>query len=171
MRIMKDKTDTTMTTEPEKNLESSPHRMSAFEEMDRLFDNYMSRGWLSPFRFHKPLFNDKADAFEGKAPCVDVIDNEKEIVIKAELPGVEKKDLDITVTKNSVSIKGTTRHEEKEEKADYYHCEISRGSYQRTITLPTEVHEDKAKAKFKDGVLMLTLPKMEKAKQRKVEVD
>jgi HSP20 family protein len=92
------------------------------------------------------------------------------VVIKAELPGVEKKDLDVSVTETSVTIKGTTSHEEKEEKGDFYRCEISRGAYARTVGLPSYVDADKAKASFKDGVLELTLPKVEKSKRRSIEI-
>jgi len=101
---------------------------------------------------------------------VDVIDRDDEVVVKAELPGVEKKDLDVSVTETSVTIKGTTSHEEKEEKGDYYRCEISRGAYARTVALPSYVDADKAKASFKDGVLELTLPKVEKSKRRSIEI-
>ena len=110
-------------------------------------------------------------AFEGKTPKVDVVERDKEIIINAELPGVDKKDLDISVTNNSVTIKGTTSHEDKEEKGDYYRCEISQGSYSRTLSLPAEVDEEKAKAKFKNGILKLTLPKLKKSKRHNVKVE
>ena len=104
-------------------------------------------------------------------PHVDVVEQDDEVIIQAELPGVDKKDLDISVTSTTVSIKGTTRHEEKEEKGDYYRREISRGSYSRTLALPVEVDESKARASLKDGVLELALPKAEKAKKRTVKID
>jgi len=74
--------------------------------------------------------------FGGKSPHVDVIDRKKDILVKAALPGLDKKDIDVSVEKNSVTIKGTTSHELKEEKKDYYHSEISSGSYCRTLILP-----------------------------------
>ena len=148
----------------------SEQAMSPFEEMERMFDDYFSRGWLHPFRFERPSFPRASLPFEGKTPNVDVIERENEIVVKAELPGVDKEDLDISVTQNSVTIKGTTSHEEKEEKGDYHRCEISRGAYTRTVGLPSYVDADKAKATFKDGILELTLPKVEKSKRRTVEV-
>ncbi len=147
------------------------HSLSPFEEMDRLFDNYFSRGWLSPFHFEWPSHRKLAAPFEGKTPTVDVIDRENDIVVKAELPGVDKKDIDVSVTSNTVTIKGTTRKEEKEEKDNYYHREISSGSYARTLSLPVDVDEDKAKATIKDGVLELVLPKVVKAKKRNVKID
>lgn len=145
------------------------HALSPFEEMDRLFDSYFSRGWLRPFQW--PALGKTVAPFEGRVPNVDLIDREDEFVIKAELPGVDKKDLDISVTQNSVTIKGSTRHEEKEEKGDYYRCEISRGSYTRTMSLPADVDEEHTRATFKDGILELTLPKKKKTKRHNVKVE
>jgi len=145
--------------------------LSPFEEMDRWFDNYFSRRWLHPFRLARPDWGDLAMPFEGKMPRVDVVDRDDEIIVKAEVPGVDKKDLDISVTENSVSIKGNTSHEEKEEKGDYYRCEMSSGSFARVVPLPADVDAEKARSKFKDGVLELTLPKMKKAKRHTVKVN
>jgi len=142
-----------------------------FEDMDRLFENFFSRGWLNPFHFEWPSLDKMPEPFEGKMPHVDVVERDGEIVVKAELPGVEKKDLDISVTKNTVTIKGTTSHEEKEEKGDYYRREISRGSYMRTLTLPAAIDEKNTKAKFKDGMLELTLKKLEETKRHTVKVE
>ncbi len=84
---------------------------------------------------------------------------------------MDKKDIDISMTDHTVTIKGETKKEEKEEKGDYYRCETSRGTYIRTLTLPAEANSEKADAKFKDGVLELTLPKMERAKRRSIKVE
>jgi HSP20 family protein len=145
--------------------------LSPFEEMDRLFENYFGRGWLHPFRWERPSWGDLTMPFEGKLPRVDVVDRDDEVIVKAELPGVDKKDLDITVTDNTVSIKGSTSHEEKEEKGDYYRCEISRGVFSRMVALPADVDAEKASSKFKDGVLELTLPKVKAAKRRTIKVE
>jgi len=146
------------------------HALSPFEEMERQFDNYFSQGWMHPLSMDWPSFS-RMKAFEGKTPSVDVIERDNEVIVKAELPGVDKKDLDISVTNNRVTIKGTTSHEEKKEKGDYYHCEISQGSYSRTLSLPADVDEEKTKAKFKDGILELTLPKLKKSKRHAVKVE
>ena len=145
--------------------------LSPFEEMERMFDNYFSRGWMHPFRREWPSFASHAQPFEGKTPSVDVIERDDVVVVKAELPGVDKKDIDVSVTSNTVTIKGSTSHEEKEEKGDYYRCEMSRGSYQRTLSLPADVDEGKAKAKLKDGILELTLPKVTKSKRKSLKVE
>jgi HSP20 family protein len=144
--------------------------LSPFEEMDRMFDQYFRRGWMRPWRFEWPSFPELALP-EMKLPKVDVVDREAEVVIKAEIPGVEKKDLDISVGEDSVTIKGSTRHEEKEEKGDYYRREISSGSFLRTVALPATVDGTKAKANFKDGMLEITIPKVEKAKRHSVKLD
>jgi HSP20 family protein len=145
--------------------------LSPFDEMEKLFEGHFPRGWFSPFHMKWPVLRDVPAPFEGKTPSVDVIDRDDEVVVKAELPGVDKKDLDISVTSNSVTIQGSTSHEAKEEKGDYYRCEMSRGSYSRKLALPSEVDEDQAKATFKNGVLELTLPKVKKAKRKTVEVE
>lgn len=145
--------------------------MSPFEAMDQMFESYFPRGWMRPFHMEWPSLSEGLAPFEGKSPKVDVIDRDKEVIVKAELPGVDKKDVDVTVTNNTVTIKATTSHEEKEEKGDYYRCEMSRGSFARTVMLPADVAEDKAKAKFKDGVLELTLPKIKESKRHTVKVD
>jgi HSP20 family protein len=137
--------------------------------MERMFEGF-APGWL-PSRWDRPVWRELAAPFEGKMPTVDVVDREDEVVVRAELPGVEKKDLDVTMSDNTVTIKGSVKHEEKEEKGDYYRREISEGSYARTVTLPAEVDGSKAKAHFKDGLLELTLPKLEKAKRRSIAVE
>lgn len=149
----------------------SRHFPYHFEDMERLFDNFSTRGWLRPFHWDSPVADELISSAEQKIPSVDVIDRDSEILVKAELPGVDKKDLDISVTNNSVTIKGKTCHEEKEENDNYYRCEISRGSYMRNIMLPADVDENKSKASFKDGMLEITLPKMEKTKHHSIKVE
>jgi len=139
--------------------------VTPFDEMERMFDNFFSRGWL------RPRWGEMMSAFEERMPRVDVIDREAEVVVRAEVPGVKKEDLDVSVSDNTVTIRGETSHEEKEEKGDYYRSEMSRGSFVRTVLLPSNVNAEQAKASFSDGVLQLTLPKVEKARKRNVKID
>ena len=148
----------------------SEQGLSPFEEMERFFDDYFSRSWLQPFRWARPSWGDLPMPFEGKMPRVDVIDREDEIFVKAEVPGVNKDDLEVSVTESAVSIKGSTRHEEKEEKGDYHRSEITSGSFSRVVPLPAAVDAEKASTAFKDGILELTLPKVKKAKRHTVKV-
>ncbi len=145
--------------------------LSPFEDFERTFDDFFSRGWMRPFHFGHPSWSHLPAPFEGRMPHVDVVDRDKEIFIKAELPGVDKDDLEITMTDKLVTIKGSTRAEEKEEKGDFHRCEISQGSFSRTISLPDAVDTDKAKAKFKNGVLKLTIPKVKKLKHKTIKVE
>ena len=138
--------------------------VSPFEDMDRWFEGFFPRGWMRPSRMDWPRWGEMAAPFEGRMPKVDVIDHDEEVVVRAEVPGVEKDDLDVSISDNTVTIKGETRREEKEEKGDYYRCETSRGAFARTVMLPDYVDTEGAKAKFKDGVLELMLPKVEKAR-------
>lgn len=136
--------------------------------MDRVFGDFPSRGWMRPWHMEWPAW---AEAPELRMPKVDVIDRDEDLLVRAELPGVEKKDIEISTSDTSVTIKATTRREEKEEKGDYYRCEISRGSFARTVALPAKVESAKAKASMKDGVLELSLPKVEKSKRRTITVE
>jgi len=153
---------------------SKPHLsrgLNLFDEMEKMFENFSTKGWLRPFHWDSPDLEELSTSFGTTMPSVDVIDRDGEVLIKANMPGIDKKDIDVSITKNSVTIKGETSHEEKEEKGDYYRCEISKGSYLRTLALPAEVDDKKAKAKFKDGVLELTVPKLEVAHRHSIKVD
>ncbi|MGA7801885.1 MAG: Hsp20/alpha crystallin family protein [Gammaproteobacteria bacterium] len=108
---------------------------------------------------------------QNRLPRVDVIDRDAEIVVRAEIPGVRKEELEVSMNHGTVTIKGSTKHESKKEEGDYYRCEISRGSFARTVTLPAEVDGDRAKASFKDGVLELVIPKQERSKRHSIKVE
>jgi HSP20 family protein len=99
------------------------------------------------------------------------VERDNEVFVKAELPGVNKDDMELTMTDNSVTIRGSTKAEEKEEKGNYHRCEISEGSFSRTLLLPADVDTDKARAKFNNGVLKLTIPKVKKSKNKKIKVE
>jgi len=150
-----------------------PGRSSAaspFEEMDRWFEHFFPHSWLRPLREEWPSWGGLASPFGGRIPKVDVVDRDDDILVRAALPGVDKKDLDISMTDNSVTIRARTHHEEKDQKGEYYRQEISSGSFSRTITLPSEVDSARAHSNFKDGVLELTAPKVARSQRRKIEV-
>jgi len=146
--------------------------LSPFDEMENMFDNFFDRSW--PRSFMRPMKIDwggMPEPFEGHTPKVDVINRDKEVLLKAELPGVKKEDVDVQVTDNSVTIRASTKHEEVEEKGEYYHRELSSGEFVRTLPLPAEVDGNKAKASFKDGLLELSLPKLVEAKRHSVNIE
>lgn len=145
--------------------------MTPFEEMDRWFEGVFPRSWLRPFQREWPAWAEVAMPFEGRLPKVDVIERDNEVVIKAELPGVKREDVDVSITDTSVCIKGRSSHESKEEKGDYYRREMSRGEFSRTLSLPAGVERDKAKARFTDGILEIVVPKQETAKRHNIKVE
>lgn len=150
----------------------TPAVVSPWDEMERWFNEAGRQGWLRPFSLEWPSrMMEGMGPFEGRMPKVDMLDRESEYVIRAELPGVKKDDIEVTLTENTVTIEASTSsEEEKEEKGQYYRREMSRGEFRRTLTLPGGVDDAKADAKFTDGVLELTLPKQEKASGKKVKV-
>jgi HSP20 family protein len=104
------------------------------------------------------------------APSVDILEKENEVLIKAELPGVESKDVAVTVDNNVVTIKGE-RHLEKDVKKESYHrMERAYGSFSRSFSLPDTVDTGNVRAEYKDGLLTLSLPKKTAAKSRTVEI-
>ncbi len=104
------------------------------------------------------------------APVVDVYETDSELVIKAEIPGAKKEDIEVSIKDNAVHIKGEKK-EEKEEKTETVHrVERFYGRFERMIPLPTEVDTEKAKAEYKDGVLEIRIPKTETSKERKIQI-
>jgi len=145
-------------------------------EIERAFDRFFGRGFPSlwhgrDFPVMDSLFGDSLLEFNGqRLPNIDVVDRDNEILVRAELPGVEKKDLTISLTDNLLTIKGESKTEKKEEKGDYHRREISSSAFARSFTLPGSVDSTKAAASLKDGVLEITLPKAESSKKRNIEV-
>ena len=134
---------------------------SPFGEIDRLFDGF----WMRPFAWERPF----AD-FSDTGPSVDVIDRDDEVVVRAEVPGFRKEDIEVSVSGDMLTLSGKADHEDKEEKGNYYRAEIARSAFSRTIMLPAEVDDSKAKASMRDGVLELTLPKVERSKRRTITI-
>jgi len=131
------------------------------DEMNRLFDSVFS-GW--PERRESLLEGDWA-------PSVDVAEMEEEIVVTAELPGIEQNEVEISIADNVLTLKGEKKEETEEKKKNYHRIERSYGSFQRSIGLPTGVQADKATAKYKDGVLRITIPKAEEAMPKQIKID
>jgi HSP20 family protein len=122
-------------------------------EMNQLFEDFFRRPFdLSPFREESSLAG-------GFIPQMDVSETDKEINISAELPGMNADDIDISMTGNSLTIKGEKKSEKEEKGERYYRSERSYGSFRRSVPLPEEVQEEKIEATYKNGVLKVTLPK------------
>ena len=127
-------------------------------EMDRLFERFFGE------------FPSLELPGMACAPRLDVTETKDSLVVKAELPGLEAKDLDISVSGKTLTIKGEKK-QEKEEKDEHHHLiERSYGAFSRMVELPTPVAPDKIKAAFKNGVLTITLPKTEEAKRKAISI-
>ena len=106
----------------------------------------------------------------GSAPAVDIYEDKDNFVVKAELPGMKKEDIDVSMHDGSLSISGERKSEEKFEDAEVYRSERFFGRFQRTVALPTAVNAAGIKAQYKDGILTVTLPKAEEAKPKQIDV-
>ncbi|MEJ2253072.1 MAG: Hsp20/alpha crystallin family protein [Nitrospirota bacterium] len=140
---------------------------SLFEEMDRMFETFFGRRfgrrWLPSPRW--------AETVETAFPAVDMYEDDDQVVVKAELPGVRKEDIDVSVDDTVVTISGEKKMQEKVQRKDYYRVERSYGAFTRSLPLPAEVQSDKATAAFKDGVLEVRVPKTAAAKEKKVQLE
>jgi HSP20 family protein len=126
-------------------------------EMDDLFDSFF-RGLDRPFAGYKTW------------PAIDVAEDENSILVRAEVPGCNAEDINISVYGNTLTISGEKKLSEEKKEKGYYHVESSYGSFRRELTLPTDVESDKIDATCKDGVLSINLPKAARAKAVKVKV-
>jgi HSP20 family protein len=133
-------------------------------EAERMFGDYFRRpfwGVSWPERFREIGFRE---------PAIEVYEEKDDVVVKAEIPGMKKENLEINISGTLLTIKGEKKQEEEVKKKGYYYSERSYGSFMRTIDLPKEVQIDKAYANFKDGVLEVRLPKTEEAKRKEVKI-
>lgn len=115
-----------------------------------------------------------ADLMGGEVfPKLDVHEDDKAVHVKAEIPGLDEKDLNVTLKENTLTISGEKKEEKKEEvkNRNYYYCERSFGSFSRTIVLPEGIKADEVKANYRNGILDIELPKGEKARPKKVNVE
>ena len=137
------------------------HVLSSLAQMDRLFDEVFRRPFFS-------LLSPRIGAGEMEELFlpVDIYEDGESVVVKAEIPGIKKENIDIQLTADTITISGRKGSEEKVEQKDYYRLERSYGSFTRRFQLPAETITDKARASFKDGVLEVRIPKSVAATQR-----
>jgi HSP20 family protein len=123
-------------------------------------------------RLFSRAFAGPADALSARAwsPAVDVYETDQEVVLKAELPGVDPKDVDVRVEEGTLYLKGERKLEKETKEEGYQRVERCYGSFMRSFPLPAGVDADKATAEYKNGVLTLTLPKREEAKPRTIKI-
>jgi HSP20 family protein len=134
--------------------------LSTQREFDRLFREAFS-----------PWFGETELSTRSWAPPVDIYETDNDIVLKAELPGVDPKDVEVRVEDNTLYLKGERKHEKEVKEQNYHRVERSYGSFARSFSLPNSINADKVKAEYKDGLLTLTMPKREEAKPKTIKID
>lgn len=128
------------------------------DEIDRLFASPLTE------------LTRTSQLLSGWKPALDVFEEKDNFVVKAELPGMKKEDIEVSFQNGSLSISGERKSETQHEEAEVYRAERFFGRFQRTVTLPASVAADKVKAAYKEGVLTVTLPKTEEAKPKQIDV-
>jgi HSP20 family protein len=133
------------------------HWMTLQEEMNRLFEDFIGPS--------------KGSDDVVWAPRVDISETKDDIVVKAELPGVTPDSINVDLTNNTLTIQGVKNKEDTDEGENFYRVERIYGKFMRSFSLPQRVKADSVKAKYKDGILVVTIPKAEEAKPREIKVE
>jgi len=123
---------------------------------DRFFDD-----WDVP-----SLFSSESEL----VPAFDISENDKEFIVTAELPGIDAKDVELTISDGILSVKGEKKHEKEDKGEDYHRVERRFGSFHRSFRIPGKVESDKIDASYKDGILKILLPKTEETETRKIDI-
>jgi len=147
----------------------TPRTLSPFAEMERMMEDFFRR----PFSMFPAMWPKMGYSEAELSPAVDIFEQDDAVVVKAELPGMKKEDINVELSDGVLRITGEKKREEKVEKKDYYRLERSVGSFERRISLPSGIETEKTKAAFKDGVLEIRIPKTEEArkKERKIKIE
>ncbi|HEX4998306.1 MAG TPA: Hsp20/alpha crystallin family protein [Terriglobia bacterium] len=127
--------------------------------MNRLFED-AGRGWGS----------DEPAATTSWSPSVDIYETENEIMVKAELPGIDRKDIVLNLENNVLTLKGERKFEKETKQDNYHRIERSYGTFSRAFSIPTTVDDDKIRADYKDGVLTIALPKKDQVKLKQIKI-
>jgi HSP20 family protein len=167
----KTKQEVSVETKPQETEKSAANLwMRPYEEFERFFDRMLGRNWPKPFKWEMPAWNELMSSPEARMPSIDVIDHDDHVLVRAEIPGVNKDDLKVSISENVLTIKGDTQREEKKQTGDYFRHEIARTSFARSVTLPVAVDASKVTAALTDGILEVTVGKADGAKRRSVKV-
>jgi HSP20 family protein len=129
------------------------------DSMDRLFDDFFRGFGLAPY-----AANERWSSF---MPHVDIVENDRNVQISAELPGMDEDDVQLSISGDALVISGEKREDKQTEGKDYYYAERSYGTFRRTVPLPSDIDQERASAVFERGVLTVTMPKTQGHPQRK----
>jgi HSP20 family protein len=155
-------------TRPIASWRSFPELQRMERQMGRLFENFFSSRW-EPFR-RRGIRPAREGDPGARSVDIEMSETKNEIVVRAELPGIDKDKIEVDVTDTVVTIKGEKTKQEEAGDERYYYAELVYGSFVRSLELPAAVQPDKVKASFKNGVLEIRLPKTEEAKRREIRI-
>jgi len=154
--------------EPRKRFDTVKRAAPLNQSMEEFFENFPPRRWMETFEplgWRSPMGVDYERSFR-----LDVIDHDNELVVRGELPGVEKDDIAVTVMGDRLMIEAEREFEDKVEEDNYYRQEVGYGKLMRIIALPVKVDSEKIHAELKDGILEVVLPKLEVAERHTIKV-
>ena len=153
---------------PRKRLIDVKRTAPLARSMEEFFEDFPPRRWMEtfePFGWKWPTAFDVEQTFR-----VDMLDRDKELVVRAELPGVEKDDIEVTISGDRLMIEAEREFEEEEKKEAFYRHEMGYGHMMRTMVLPVDVDVEHIEAELKDGILNVKLPKVEAAERHTIRV-
>ena len=153
--------------EPGRAMRPFTHSMEEFFES--AFPRRWMEGFFDPYAWRRPFFTEFDEKFDV-FPKIDMIDKDDKLVVRADVPGIKKEDLEITISGDRLIIEAKRDYEKEEKKEEFVHHEMAYGRLYRSVLLPFEVLGDKAEAEMKDGVLEIVLPKVEATTPYKVKV-
>ena len=142
--------------------------------MEDFFENFLPRRWMEgfpePFGMKRHMWPEAESDFDQTGLNIDLVDRDHDLLIRAELPGIDKDDIEITVAGEYLTIEAKRESSEEEKKKTFYRSELSYGRMVRTIYLPAEINAEKVKAELKNGILEIKLPKIREIKRHTVKV-
>jgi len=134
------------------------NNLTMYDQFNQMFDNFFENSWMTPWD------SDFGERFNGFSPRINLTERENELEVTAELPGLTEDDIDITLDRDALILKGEKKQETEDKSENHYRMERSYGRFSRTIPLPADVvDKDNVEAEFKNGILTITLPKLEEA--------
>jgi len=129
------------------------------EDMDKLFGSMAIPSIFAPMEAVRAC------------PAVDVLEKDNSIIVRAEVPGLKKEDIEVTATEDSISLRGEFKREEEAKEEGYFRREMRSGRFFRTIPMPSAINRDQVRASFRDGILEITAPKAEEAQARETKIE
>lgn len=140
------------------------------QNMEEFFENFFNRGWMEPLGLRRSFMPEFEGPMAMRYPLIDMIDKDDFLFVRAELPGIKKEEIELTLTEEGLTIMVDRELKEEEKAERFYRCELAHGALERTVMFPVEVDLDKAKAELKEGVLEVKIPKAKKVKRHVLKV-